>query len=209
MLRISDNALAALGQRGGNAVQPCPKKAMTAKARRAAKLAKRRKAAEQARKDAIAMLKKTLAALQKWDDDTKAKAKKWFGDDSEDVRKTMTKRTSKAIDRLEKLNENSFELADKKHKNVYAYVYPNKDDKIYLGNAFDSAPATGDNSKAGTLVHETSHFDSVGGTDDEDYGHEACEDMAETDPKKAQNNADSYEYFVEDIDSSSHAMRLP
>lgn len=193
----------------GNAVQPCPKKALTAKARHAATLARRRKDAEQARKDAIAMLKKTLAALQKWDDDTKAKARKWFGDDSEEVRKTMTQRTSKSISHLEKMNEKSFELANKKHEKVYAYVYPNKDDKIYLGNAFDKAPPTGDNSKAGTLVHETSHFDSVGGTADEDYGHEACEDMAETDPKKAQNNADSYEYFTEDVDSSSHSMRLP
>jgi peptidyl-Lys metalloendopeptidase len=206
VLRISDTALEKLGQ---NAVQPCPKKGLTPAARRKATLARRRKDAEQARKDAISMLNKALAALDKWDDDTKEKAKTWFGDDSEEVRKTMRKRTSKAIRHLEGMSEKNFELANKEYAKVYAYVYPDKDDKIYLGNAFDTAPATGDNSKAGTLVHETSHFDSVGGTQDVDYGHEDSQKLAETDPTKAQNNADSYEYFVEDVASSTPSMRLP
>lgn len=191
--------------------QAAAKKKTSRAARRAAKLARLRKDAEQARKDAIAMLNKSLAALDKWDDDTKEKARTWFGDDSEEVRKTMRKRTSKAIQHLEGMSEKNFELADPKEGDVYAYVYPDKEDKIYLGNGFDSAPATGDNSKAGTLVHETSHFNSVGGTDDVDntYGHGDCQDLAEKDPKKAQNNADNFEYFVEDVDKSTPSMKLP
>jgi peptidyl-Lys metalloendopeptidase len=43
----------------------------------------------------------------------------------------------------------------------YAYVFANQPYKVHLCNAFWSAPATGTDSKAGTLIHETSHFSVV------------------------------------------------
>jgi peptidyl-Lys metalloendopeptidase len=84
-----------------------------------------------------------------------------------------------------------------KKKNVYAYVYPTQPYKIYVCGAFWAAPMTGTDSKAGTLVHEMSHFDVVAGTDDWAYGQTAAKALAISDPTKALNNADSHEYFAE------------
>ena len=82
-------------------------------------------------------------------------------------------------------------------KSYYAYVYPTRPYKIYLCRAFWSAPMTGTDSKGGTIVHETSHFDVVAGTEDWAYGHSAAKQLAINDPSKARNNADSHEYFAE------------
>jgi peptidyl-Lys metalloendopeptidase len=81
---------------------------------------------------------------------------------------------------------------------AYAYVYPSQPYKIYLCSAFWSAPATGRDSKAGTLVHETSHFTVVAGTQDYVYGATGAKNLAKTTPTKAINNADNHEYFAED-----------
>lgn len=80
---------------------------------------------------------------------------------------------------------------------TYAYVYPNQPYKIYVCGAFWSAPATGTDSKAGTLVHETSHFTVLGGTADNAYGQTAAKSLAKSSPAKAIMNADSHEYFAE------------
>lgn len=80
---------------------------------------------------------------------------------------------------------------------AYAYVYSNQPYKIHLCNAFWNAPNLGIDSKAGTLVHEMSHFNVVAGTSDYAYGTSACQRLASTNPKKAVNNADSHEYFAE------------
>jgi peptidyl-Lys metalloendopeptidase len=80
---------------------------------------------------------------------------------------------------------------------AYAYVYSNQPYTIYLCNAFWSAPATGTDSKAGTLVHEMSHFSVVAGTADYAYGQTAAKRLALQNPKRAIKNADSHEYFAE------------
>ena len=84
-----------------------------------------------------------------------------------------------------------------KKSNIYAYVYPDQPYKIYVCGAFWAAPATGTDSKAGTLVHEMSHFTVVAGTDDWAYGQTAAKALAISDPAKALDNADSHEYFAE------------
>jgi peptidyl-Lys metalloendopeptidase len=81
--------------------------------------------------------------------------------------------------------------------NVYAYVYPNQPYNIYLCGAFWAAPLTGTDSKAGTLIHEMSHFDIVAGTDDFAYGQTAARNLAISNPNNAVQNADSHEYFAE------------
>lgn len=80
---------------------------------------------------------------------------------------------------------------------VYAYVYPNAPYKIYLCGAFWAAPMKGTDSKAGTLIHEMSHFTVVAGTKDHAYGQAAAKALALSDPAKAIANADSHEYFAE------------
>lgn len=79
----------------------------------------------------------------------------------------------------------------------YAYVYPNQPYDIYLCKAFWTAPLAGTDSKAGTLIHEMSHFDVVAATDDVVYGQSASRNLAITDPNSAITNADSHEYFAE------------
>ncbi|MEA2563844.1 MAG: peptidyl-Lys metalloendopeptidase [Acidobacteriota bacterium] len=79
----------------------------------------------------------------------------------------------------------------------YAYVYTNQPYKIHLCNAFWNAPTLGIDSKAGTLVHEMSHFTVTAGTSDYAYGTSACQSLANKKPARAINNADSHEYFAE------------
>jgi len=82
-------------------------------------------------------------------------------------------------------------------QSYYAYVYPNQPYQIYVCNAFWTAPLTGTDSKAGTLVHETSHFDIVANTDDVVYGQTGAKSLAISNPDDALRNADSHEYFGE------------
>ena len=86
-------------------------------------------------------------------------------------------------------------------KTYYAYVYSNQPYTIYLCKAFWTAPMTGTDSKAGTLIHEMSHFTVVAGTDDWAYGQSAASNLAISDPAKAVDNADSHEYFAENTPS--------
>lgn len=82
-------------------------------------------------------------------------------------------------------------------QSYYAFVYPNQPYQIHVCKAFWTAPMTGTDSKAGTLIHETSHFTVVAGTDDVVYGQSGARNLALTDPDSALNNADSHEYFAE------------
>lgn len=80
---------------------------------------------------------------------------------------------------------------------AYAYVYKNQPYRIYVCNAFWPAPPTGTDSKAGTLIHEMSHFTVVADTDDWAYGQSACKSLATSNSARARDNADSHEYFAE------------
>ena len=82
-------------------------------------------------------------------------------------------------------------------KNYYAYVYPTRPYNIYLCRVFWSAPSTGTDSKAGTLIHEMSHFNTVASTNDWVYGQTGAKSLAISDPQKAVTNADNHEYFAE------------
>ena len=80
---------------------------------------------------------------------------------------------------------------------VYAFVNPSQPYYVTLCGAFWSAPNTGTDSRAGTLVHETSHFNVVASTDDWAYGQSAAHSLALSNPAHAIDNADSHEYFAE------------
>jgi peptidyl-Lys metalloendopeptidase len=79
----------------------------------------------------------------------------------------------------------------------YAYVYKNDHYQIYVCNAFWAAPLVGTDSKAGTLIHEMSHFTIVTDTDDHAYGQSLAQNLANTNPTQALDNADNHEYFAE------------
>ncbi|HJX28755.1 MAG TPA: M35 family metallo-endopeptidase [Thermoanaerobaculia bacterium] len=80
---------------------------------------------------------------------------------------------------------------------AYAYVYANQPYNVHLCNAFWNAPMTGIDSKAGTLIHEASHFTVLGGTQDYAYGTTNARNLAISNPDRAVMNADNHEYFAE------------
>lgn len=79
----------------------------------------------------------------------------------------------------------------------YAYVYPTQPYNIYLCKYFWLSPMAGTDSKAGTLIHEMSHFNVVASTDDFVYGQTGAKNLAITAPNDAVMNADNHEYFAE------------
>lgn len=83
------------------------------------------------------------------------------------------------------------------NQSYYAYVYPTRPYEIFVCRAFWTAPLTGTDSKAGTLIHETSHFNVVASTNDHVYGQTAARSLAVSDPDSALDNADNHEYEAE------------
>ena len=91
----------------------------------------------------------------------------------------------------------------------YAWVYPHEPYRIYLCPSFFHLPplaalkpgttASDNGTNVGTIVHELSHFNLVARTDDHCYTRRACAAMAANDPVRAIDNADSYQYFTEDV----------
>ncbi|KAG8738237.1 hypothetical protein FRC11_001529 [Ceratobasidium sp. 423] len=66
--------------------------------------------------------------------------------------------------------------------NAYVYVYANQPGRVYPCSAFWSAPLTGADSQAGTIVHEQSHSTVNGGTGDYVYGQSGAKSLAQSDP---------------------------
>jgi peptidyl-Lys metalloendopeptidase len=118
----------------------------------------------------------------------------WFGTYSSSRFARVTSAYSKITTEL---TSKALTLDCTSNEDYYAYVYPDQPYIIYLCNAFWTAPATGTDSKAGTLIHESSHFTVNGGTDDHAYGQTAAKQLAASNPTNAVDNADNYEYFAE------------
>lgn len=87
--------------------------------------------------------------------------------------------------------------------NTFAFVYSDSPYEIFLCPAFWAAELTGTDSRAGTIIHELSHFTILGGTDDHQYGQSSAKQLGATDPNKAINNADSHEFFAENTPTLS------
>lgn len=92
---------------------------------------------------------------------------------------------------------------------TYANVLPDQPHVINLCASFFGQPtmagvrtasaAFDSGTREGTLIHEASHFLIAAGTDDHCYGRTTCAEMAKTDPDLALRNADSYQYYAEDV----------
>lgn len=91
----------------------------------------------------------------------------------------------------------------------YAFVYANSPFLVSLCPPFFNLPhlealqpgtrRSENGTREGTIVHELSHFLRVAGTEDHCYSRSACANMASSDPRRAIDNADSYQYFTEDV----------
>jgi len=81
---------------------------------------------------------------------------------------------------------------------VYAYIITsrNYDRAIYLKNLFYTLPEYGLNSQYGTFIHELSH--GYGDTEDHRYGFQDCLRLAITRPDLAVENADNYQFYIEE-----------
>jgi peptidyl-Lys metalloendopeptidase len=77
---------------------------------------------------------------------------------------------------------------------LHAYTFKSET-RIWTCEPFWSSPATGMESKAGTVLHEHSH--ATAGTDDIRYGEGTCRQLAIDDPNRAVRNAANYAYFAE------------
>lgn len=82
-------------------------------------------------------------------------------------------------------------------ESTFAFVYSNSPYDVYLCPGFWRAELLGTDSRAGTVVHEVSHFAIVANTDDHVYGQTGAAQLATSTPNTAIANADSHEFFVE------------
>lgn len=80
---------------------------------------------------------------------------------------------------------------------TYGWVNPNAPYEYYLCSTFFNSPATGTDSRAGTLVHFTSQFNAVAGAQSYVFGQSAAQALAISNPANAALNADNIEYFAE------------
>ncbi|KAG8682406.1 hypothetical protein FRC08_014982, partial [Ceratobasidium sp. 394] len=82
---------------------------------------------------------------------------------------------------------------------IYMHMCTPADPGAYTcAERFGELPSnTGTDSKAGTIIHEQSHFTVNGGTHDYAYGQSAAKSLAISNPARAIMNADSHEYFAE------------
>jgi peptidyl-Lys metalloendopeptidase len=77
--------------------------------------------------------------------------------------------------------------------NTYGYVYATDSTYVvHLCSLFWSIPGE----RVNTVVHEMSHFNSLGGTRDYAYGESACKSLAVSNPTNACHNADNICYFA-------------
>jgi len=163
---------------------------------------------EKALKNQKDMLENKLKELDKWDAAAKAKFKTAFGKDDDASKQLIKDRIKKMLDVNKSMTFENFKPADPPDPDTFAYVYPtDTSHTVYLDQAFDRAPDIGQDSRAGTLSHEMSHFRDIGGTRDKFkgynndhpvYGVTASRKLAKDDPDKALNHADSFEYYLED-----------
>ena len=90
---------------------------------------------------------------------------------------------------------------------TYAFVYPRDSSTIYLCAPYFDLPSLSDatflqvfnsGTRGGTIIHEMSHYNDIGGTADNCYNRDVCSAYARTNPNGAVHNADSFQYFAED-----------
>ena len=134
---------------------------------------------------------------------------RWFGTGHpEEEKQKMRERMIRMNGLLDKmvnddgsLNEDYFEFNnDDNRYNVFAYVYRNDANHVVTicPVTFSEGNSTGFDTPEGVIAHECSHFNDIGKTDDYAYGRTKCINLAKNSRSQALNNADSFEYFLED-----------
>jgi hypothetical protein len=151
----------------------------------------------QALDDQVRMLQAKAGELQRWGPNERAAFRKWFGTTDEEARAMIRKRLGILLKVNELYSVRNFRRASPSRPGVFAFVRPADPSKVFLDLAFVKAPRLGENSRAGTITHEMSHFLIAGGTQDHVYGTAGCKELARKNPRLALNNADNSEFYVE------------
>lgn len=158
---------------------------------------------QKALKEQAKMLKAKKAELEKWDDDAKKKFEKWFGKSDDESKKKIQTMIEKIIELNKKTTMTNLKKAEPKEQDDDQFAYVRAGDTthtIYIDKAFCGALNTGKDSRAGTLCHEMSHFEDIGGTLDHKYPIEDCKLLAKNKPDLALENANNFEYYLENVD---------
>ena len=144
--------------------------------------------AKQAHIDGFHLCESALAGLA-----NNIQFKEWFGAYTAARLKKVKTAFAKIRDRM-KTVVFTYDLSGTGCKSGW-FAYTHKGDTtIWFCGAFWAAPATGTDSKAGTVVHEHSHSDA--NTDDVTYGQTNARALATSKPDQAVRNADNYEYYA-------------
>jgi peptidyl-Lys metalloendopeptidase len=92
---------------------------------------------------------------------------------------------------------------------TYAWVYPDQPFEIHFCPPFFDMPSLSEyragediddnGTREGTVIHEMSHFYRTAETEDICYARDVCSRLALRRPQDVVQNADSYQYFAEDV----------
>jgi hypothetical protein len=156
--------------------------------------------------NASGLLVNRLNELKRWNKSDKANFKKHFGRDDDIARDKILTRIRKEYNLIVKfLAKNNYKKQFfETSSDLYGHVYNNDpDNEIYLDKDFWTANPTGTDSQAGTIIHEMSHFNNIGGTTDDDsngdpiYEIPKIKRMILSDPDQALKHANTFEYYLE------------
>jgi hypothetical protein len=137
------------------------------------------------------------ADLIRWDRAARLRFRLWFGTDHPAARRYLFRTVSRIAVLSSRYRRENFAAANPSREGVVAYVHPDDPSHIFFDRAFLTRPVRVLDSRAGTLVHEMSHFDAVAGTKDHVYGTDKALRLARQDPVKALTNADNIEFYCE------------
>jgi uncharacterized Zn-binding protein involved in type VI secretion len=149
-------------------------------------------------KECIVLLENRLVLLVNDDPETKERFLKWLGPYINERKSVIVGRMERQIKFLKELTLRNFDKIynEGEYRKTYAYVYQTDENHtIFLGNPFWNTEQIKRDSKVGILLHEISHFKSLGRTKDFRYD-KGCNLLAIEEPERALYNADSYIYFL-------------
>ena len=148
--------------------------------------------------DCIDLCEDRLQMLVRDDPETVKRFEKWFGCYNEERKLVIVERIRRQVVFFRELGMNYFSRIayEIDYRNVIAQTYRTDNSyTIYLGNPFWSAKLFTRYTRSAILIHEVSHFKTIGETFDYGYDEE-CEELVKKDLHKALFNADSYAFFI-------------
>lgn len=120
---------------------------------------------------------------------------RWFGDTPPATVRGVLQRTLTQLERIDAIKVLCNPPSNCRGA-TFAWVIP-ANRTLGVCPAFFRARRTGVDTRWGILIHEATHI--AAGTDDHAYGVDGALRLAKQDPRRAAENADNYEYFVEHL----------